>query len=46
MTNTRFENDRHRAQDIGDIIHADVNGPHSAIRFRGENGIGNQIYEY
>ena len=36
MTNTRFENDRHRAKDIGEIIHADVNGPHSTIGFKGE----------
>ena len=36
MTNIRFENDRHRSKDIGEIIHADVNGPHSTIGFRGE----------
>ena len=28
MTNTSFENNRRRATDIGEIIHADVNGPH------------------
>ena len=36
MTNTSFENNRRRARDIGEIIHADVNGPHRTIGYRGE----------
>ena len=36
MTNTSFENNRHRARDIGEIIHADVNGLHKTERYRGE----------
>ena len=37
MTDTSFENNRRRARDIGEIIHADVNGPHRTIGYRGEN---------
>ena len=36
MTNTVFENNRYRAREIGEIIHADVNGPHSTVGYMGE----------
>ena len=36
LTNTSFENNRHRARDIGEIIQADVNEPHTTEGFRGE----------
>ena len=36
MTSTSFENNRHRAKDIGEIIHADVNEPHKTVGYRGE----------
>ena len=36
MTNNSFVNNRHKAKDIGEIIHADVNGPHDTVGFIGE----------
>ena len=36
MTNTSFENNRYRAKGIGEIIHADVNGPHGTVGLMGE----------
>ena len=37
MTNTSFENNRHRARDIGEIIHANVNGPRKTEGYRGKH---------
>lgn len=36
MTKTSFDNNRRRAKDVGEIIHADVNGPHQTVGYQGE----------